>query len=64
MTARMDTCIYLDEVPLIRVHQLGADADRAALAIEPVLSVFAPLEVLRATLIEALARLDAMAADQ
>lgn len=57
MTARADTCVYLDEVPLVRVHESTNTNGRAILAMDAVLTIFAPVEVMRATLVAALAAL-------
>ena len=57
-TPRIDTCVYLDEAPPIRLHGSTAPGDRVVLAIDPVLTIFAPADVLRATLVAALAQLD------
>ena len=64
MTARADTCVWLDDVPSVRVNRLPArDASdvtaRAILSVADVLTVFAPVDVLRATLTVALAALAA-----
>lgn len=60
----MDTAMWLDEVPTVRAHTIPSAAaspgTRAVLAIDPVLTVYGTVDVLRATLVAALAQLDAM----
>lgn len=64
MSARADTCVYIDEAPLVRVHggpaRRGQDVPRACLGIDSVLTIFAPVDVLRTTLTAALEQLDAL----
>ncbi len=60
MTARADVCVFLDGVPPVRAHR--SDEGRVVLALDPVLTLFAPLDVMRATLEAAVAAIDAMEA--
>ena len=62
MTAHSDTAVYLDVIPLIRAHKSTSDTSRAILAVDHVLTIFAPADVLRATLVAALDALDAATA--
>lgn len=68
MTARADTSVWLDEVPTVRAQALAATAGtserRALVSVADVLIIFGTVDVLRATLVDALAQLDALAADQ
>lgn len=66
MTARADCTIWLDgdEVPTVRAQALaptaGTDAPRALVAITDILTIFGPVDTLRATLVAALAALDGL----
>ena len=65
MTARADTSVWLDDVPAVRAQALtataGSDDQRALVNVADVLIIFGTVDVLRATLVAALAQLDALA---
>jgi hypothetical protein len=58
---RADTCVFLDEVPTLRVNKMTTVDGRIAVTIDPVLTIFGPANVMRATLTAALTLLDALA---
>lgn len=64
MTARADCSIWLDgdEAPTVRAQALAPTADndapRALVAITDILTIFGPVDTLRATLVAALEALD------
>lgn len=67
MSARADATIWLDnELPTVRAQALaaaaGGDTPRAFVGIADVLTIIGPVDTLRATLVAALAQLDALEA--
>ena len=68
MSARADVSVWLDEVPTVRAQALsataGTDDQRALVSVADVLIVFGTVDSLRATLVDALAALDALETGQ
>ncbi len=63
MTVRSDTTIWLDsEPPLVRAQKMNDDPDgpRALVTIAHMLTLYGPIDTLRAALTDALEQLDAI----